>query len=320
MTNVPAKCTANSARRALTILGDRWTLLILRDAFLGVHQFGIWQSRLGIAPTVLTRRLKELVKAGILRRQQTGVAQAQLEYHLTEKGFDIYGIAVMVLKWEQRWHDAPKHAEIILYHTRCNQPANPQFTCGSCSAPVTAWDVQPNPGPGARAEATSGKRVRRTLTEKSPAGSANRFLEHAVTILGDRWSWEVVGAAFQGRKRFDDIQADNGMATNILADRLRRLCADGIFVRRVYQENPIRNEYVLTEKGRDFYPATVMLLRWGDRWMAGKRGPPLLLVHKTCGGPLKPQVTCEACGGVLDAHEVTYTFADGTCLKSSAAG
>ena len=133
-----------------------------------------------------------------------------------------------------------------------------------------------------------------------------------MTILGDRWSWEVVGAAFQGRKRFDDIQASTGMATNILADRLRRLSADGIFTRRVYQDNPLRHEYVLTEKGRDFFPATVMLLRWGDRWMAGKRGPPMLLFHKTCGGPLNPQVTCSACGNALDAHEVTYTFADGT--------
>ncbi len=310
------KQTANSARRALTILGDRWILLILRDAFLGVHQFGEWQSRLGIAPAVLTRRLRELVKAGIFRRQKIRTSPPKIEYHLTEKGFDIYNIALMVLRWEQRWFKAPKHAAIVLHHTRCGQPTDPQCTCGTCGASIGARDVQPEAGPGARAEAISDKRVRRTLIEKPQGGPPHRFLEHAVTILGDRWSWEVVGAAFQGRKRFDDIQASTGMATNILADRLRRLSADGIFTRRIYQENPLRHEYVLTEKGRDFFPATLMLLRWGDRWMAGKRGPPMLLFHKTCGGPLSPQVTCSACGNVLDAHEVTYTFADGTTAKA----
>jgi DNA-binding HxlR family transcriptional regulator len=316
MTPTPVKQSANSARRALTILGDRWILLIVRDAFLGVHQFGEWQSRLGITPAVLTRRLKRLVQVGILRRQQIRATPLRIEYHLTEKGLDIYSIALMVLRWELRWFEAPKGSSIVLRHSHCGDAAHPQFTCGSCSEPVIARDVGSKPGPGAKLEAIAEKRMRRISTKLERNSSGHRFLEHAVDILGDRWSWEIVGAAFQGRKRFDDIQASTGMATNILAGRLRRLSADGILTRHAYQGNPPRYEYVLTAKGRDFFPASVMLLRWGDKWMAGAKGPPLLLFHKSCGAPLNPQVTCSACGGELHAHDVSYEFADGTVARA----
>ena len=79
-----AALPANSAVRALAVLGDRWTLLILRDAFLGVRRFGDFEARLGITPTVLARRLAQLVAAGVLRRAQA--TPARVDYHLTAKG------------------------------------------------------------------------------------------------------------------------------------------------------------------------------------------------------------------------------------------
>ena len=105
------------------------------------------------------------------------------------------------------------------------------------------------------------------------------------------------------------------MASNILSARLARLTRDGALERRVYQERPPRHEYVLTSKGRDLYAAIVMLMRWGDRWLAGRRGPPLILFHKLCGQPLDPRVTCSACGGVLDPHEVSYELADASLRR-----
>ena len=317
MTRTPKiQQTANSARRALTVLGDRWTLLILRDAFLGVHQFGGWQTRLGITPAVLTRRLRQLVKSGILRRRQLRSSPPRIEYHMTEKGMDIYCMALMVLRWEQQWFKAPKGNAIVLRHLRCGHITRPQFTCGSCSAEVNARDVRYEDGPGAGAEDIRQKRIRRGSVTAASSKNPGRFLEHAADILGDRWSWELVGAAFQGRKRFDDIQASTGIATNILSDRLRRLSADGILTRHAYQQNPVRYEYALTAKGRDLFPAIVMLLRWGDRWLAGNAGPPTLLFHKTCGGPLEPRVSCSACGDALDAHDLSYEFSDGTVTEA----
>ena len=320
MTTIPAttqtKQTANSARRALTVIGDRWTLLILRDAFLGVHQFGVWQTRLGVAPAVLTRRLKSLTENGILRRQRLKTVPPRIEYHLTKQGFDIHSIALMVLQWEQRWFKAPRGSAIVLRHLGCGQITEPRLTCGSCGAETSAREVRYESGPGAGAENINEKRMRRASITAADNRATHGFLEHAVDILGDRWGWEIVGAAFLGHKRFDDLQASTGMATNILSDRLRRLSADGILTRHPYQQNQLRYEYVLTAKGRDLFPAIVMLVRWGDRWLANAAGVPMLLFHKTCGGSLNPAVSCSSCGGTLDPHEMSYEFSDGSVGKA----
>jgi DNA-binding HxlR family transcriptional regulator len=305
-----ATVPANSVRRALAILGDRWTLLILRDAFLGVQQFGDWQARLGVARTVLTRRLKRLVKAGIFRRVPYREVPPRVEYRLTEKGRDTYGIALMVLRWERRWFGTPGGPAVVLRHTRCGNAFEPRFTCAACGDEVTARDVRYADGPGAGSDPAPDKRLhRRAATTAGDSRGEPGFLEHAIDIIGDRWTAEVVAAAFFGRRRFDAIQAEVGIATNILADRLHRLTADGLLARRPYQERPLRHEYVLTPKGFDLYALTVMLMRWGDRWLSEK-GPPLVLTHKTCGKPFEAQITCSGCGEAIDPHEVKYEVAE----------
>jgi DNA-binding HxlR family transcriptional regulator len=302
---------ANSARRALAILGDRWILLILRDAFLGVRQFSEWQARLGITPTVLSKRLKRLVEAGLFRRVGFSEMPPRVDYRLTERGLDIYGFALMLLRWEQRWFAGVNEPRIVLRHRPCGEVTEPRFTCGSCRGEVTAREVRYEAGPGAGAEAVSEERVRRATITAADRRATHRFLEHVIDILGDRWTSEVVAAAFFGHRRFDALRSHTGMATNILSDRLRRLTADGVLQRREYRQRPARHEYMLTDKGRDLYPETVMLMRWGDRWLSGKRGLPLLLFHKTCGLPLDAQVTCSACGAALAARDVSYEFVGG---------
>jgi DNA-binding HxlR family transcriptional regulator len=299
-----AAIPANSAVRALAILGDRWTLLILRDAFLGVRRFGDFQERLGIAPTVLTRRLAQLVRNGLLRRDQ--VSPGQVDYHLTKKGLDVYPVALMLLRWETRWF--PARAAIALHHIVCGQKTNPRFTCGGCGDEIDPHDVRYEDGPGAGRDPATSRRLRRPSISAADNRANQRHLEHAADLLGDRWSWEIIGGAFLGRRRFDDIQSQTSMASNILSARLARLIDEGVIKRRAYQERPPRYEYILTTKGRDLYPAIVMLMRWGDRWLAGKRGPPLVLFHTSCGRALDPQVTCSACGEMLDAHAVRYEF------------
>jgi DNA-binding HxlR family transcriptional regulator len=303
---------ANSAVRALAVLGDRWTLLILRDAFLGVRRFGDFETRLGITPTVLTRRLAQLVAAGMLRRVQG--PPGYVDYHLTAKGLDVYPVALMLLRWETRWF--PARAAIVLRHDVCGRATTPCLTCGACGSEVQPRDVRYEDGPGAGLDPATARRLRRPSISVADNRATHRYLEHAADILGDRWSWGIIGGAFLRRRRFDEIQSQTGMASNILSDRLSRLTHDGVLERRVYQERPPRHEYVLTSKGRDLYGAIVMLMRWGDRWLAGRRGPPLILLHTPCGRPLDPRVACSACGGVLDPHEVSYELAD--AAKSAA--
>jgi DNA-binding HxlR family transcriptional regulator len=105
------------------------------------------------------------------------------------------------------------------------------------------------------------------------------------------------------RRRFDELQAGLGIARNVLSARLQRLVDEDILERRAYQANPERYEYFLTEKGLDLWPALVALLHWGDRHSPVPNGPPMLIVHKECGGRVSDRGTCESCGQVLHARD-----------------
>lgn len=129
-------------------------------------------------------------------------------------------------------------------------------------------------------------------------------IARTVAVLGERWTLVILRQAFQGQRRFEDMQRGLGIARNILADRLSRLVEEGIFERRPYQERPPRYEYCLTEKGRDLYPVLVSLMQWGDRYNAGEAGPPVLLVHEPCGHETAPQYVCSHCGEPIDPREV----------------
>jgi DNA-binding HxlR family transcriptional regulator len=232
----------------------------------------------------------------------------RVDYHLTAKGLDTYPVALMLLRWETSWF--PARPAILLRHTTCGRETMPCLTCGVCRNEVHPRDVSYEDGPGAGLDPATARRLRRPSISVADNRATHRYLEHAADILGDRWSWEIIGGAFLRRRRFEEIQSQTGMASNILSTRLARLTRDGMLVRRIYQERPVRHEYVLTGKGRDLYAAIVMLMRWGDRWLAGRRGPPLILFHAPCGHPLDPRVTCSACGGRLDPHEVSYQLVD----------
>ncbi len=123
-------------------------------------------------------------------------------------------------------------------------------------------------------------------------------------VVGEWWTPLIVRDAFYGMRRFDDFQRSLGVARNILAARLDRLVDAGIMERQPYQEHPPRDEYVLTEKGRDLFPVIAALMAWGDRWTAGEAGPPLLLLHEPCGKPATLRATCDRCGEPLTLDDV----------------
>jgi DNA-binding HxlR family transcriptional regulator len=127
-------------------------------------------------------------------------------------------------------------------------------------------------------------------------GDLSCSVARSLSIVGDRWSLLLLRDAFLGVRRFEDFHRDLGMTRHRLADRLKKLVDAGILDRVPYSERPPRFEYRLTEKGRDLYPIIVSLTRWGDRWMAGKAGPPIELVHKGCGRQTMPTLACPECG------------------------
>src|SRR5437870_2644809 len=120
--------------------------------------------------------------------------------------------------------------------------------------------------------------MRRTSFAQWPCSVAR-----TMDLLGDWWTPLVLREAFYGISRFDEFQRELGVARNTLSDRLHRLVDEDLMEKRAYQTEPVRYDYVLTEKGRDFYPVIAAMARWGDRWLADEAGPPITYHHRPCG-------------------------------------
>jgi DNA-binding HxlR family transcriptional regulator len=137
--------------------------------------------------------------------------------------------------------------------------------------------------------------------------SANCAIGAAVGILGERSTFLVLREAFNGVRRFDDMQHRTGMPRQVLSQRLARLVAEGLLRKVPYREGGQRSrtEYRLTEKGLDLHPVLVALMEWGDRYEIGTEGPQVLLRHRDCGEPVALRMSCAA-GHVLEsARDVT---------------
>jgi DNA-binding HxlR family transcriptional regulator len=136
-----------SIARTLEVVGDRWTLLVIRDAFLGVHRFEDFQKSLGVARNVLTDRLNRLVEAGILRRRLYQERPERHEYRLTAKGLDLYPVLLALMQWGDRYKvDEPP---VTLVHKACGEAARPRMACGSCAEPIGYFDLRAEYAPGA---------------------------------------------------------------------------------------------------------------------------------------------------------------------------
>ncbi|MCF8470461.1 MAG: helix-turn-helix transcriptional regulator, partial [Parvibaculum sp.] len=299
---------SNSVARALNLIGDRWALLILDEAFRGTRRFTDWRDRIGIASNVLADRLKRLTAAGCFELVAREGSDKRSEYRLTEMGLDLYSSALMVWRFDKRWSPAGSHMS-TLTHIVCGHTLNPQIVCRACRREVKAIDVRYEEGPGAgMAKRTPPRHNRRSSVRGGGDNGARTLFGEAVDLIGDRWTQLVVASLFIGIRRYDDIKNEWKIATNILADRLKKLVEAGVVQRRLYQHGPERYEYVLTPKGYDLYPFVLTLLRWGDRWLADESGPPMILYHKPCGQRLDPVLVCDHCGGELDAHTVKFEF------------
>ncbi len=138
-------------------------------------------------------------------------------------------------------------------------------------------------------------------------GTANCTIGAAVSIIGEKWTFLVLREAFNGVRRFDDMQHRTQAPRQVLSDRLARLVREGLLRKVPYQERGQRgrHEYRLTDKGLDLYPVLVALMQWGDRYAAGPAGPMARLTHRDCGEPVRLRLSCEAGHLLGSAREVT---------------
>jgi DNA-binding HxlR family transcriptional regulator len=138
-----------SVARSLEVLGDRWTMLVIRDAFTGVRRFDDFQRDLGVARNVLSDRLGRLVGEGVLERRRYQERPERFEYRLTEKGVDLWRALVSLMKWGDRYYAPAEGPPRVVRHRDCGGEVDDNFACVRCGAQLDARDVRLEPGPGA---------------------------------------------------------------------------------------------------------------------------------------------------------------------------
>lgn len=138
---------------------------------------------------------------------------------------------------------------------------------------------------------------------------AKKSLDHldcvvagTIDLIGDRWTLLIMRDAFFGVRRFDDFQTDLQISRNVLTDRLNTLVANGLLRTVPYQDNPPRNEYRLTDKGRDLFDLLLAVWRFGDKWEHSDTER--VVIHTDCGQPTHMVPACAACGGELTRHNL----------------
>lgn len=297
---------ASSVTRTLNLIGDKWTLVILRDAFLGVRRFQDWQRRNGMAKSLLTNRLKKLVEYGCLEKVLYQDRPMRFEYHLTEMGRDLFPLSLLMWEWERQWMPENTTLPGELVHKNCGKTFHPLTTCDQCQGQVHIRNTRYVLGPGSGFDEKMPPRHQRRSRLPTKVADNSYIFEQCVDIIGDRWSTMVLAAAYFGGKRFDEFLQELQIAPNILSNRLTSLVECEIFRKALYCEKPPRYEYRLTEKGRQIFGVAVGMMMWGDKWLADKRGKPHILVHVDCGKQMKPQVTCSECGEVLVPGDILY--------------
>lgn len=293
---------------ALDLLAHRCSLLVLRDAFIGVRRFEDLLRRSGVARATLAARLATLVDAGILRRRRYSPAHSRQEYRLTAKGLACYPIALALWRWEHA-HGESGAVPARLRHLRCGHLMQPVHDCGGCGVEIAPGSVRAEVVAG-RSRPRAAREQRRRDTRARTAAGVDRSLFQALEIVGDRWSALLLAALFLGMRRNEALQQALGIASNILADRLRRLRAAGIVVRHAYQNRPLRHEYRLTARGWALYPFALALQDWADRWYARPGGAMLRLRHADCGRRLRLRVVCSHCREPLLPRDVRHLPAE----------
>jgi DNA-binding HxlR family transcriptional regulator len=137
-----------SVAQCLEVVGEWWSLLIVRDAFLGVRRFDDFQARLGISRNILNHRLNKLVENGVLERAPYQEHPPRSEYRLTDKGRDLWHVVTAMRQWGDRWA-APDGPPVKLRHTACGRIVNAVPVCSHCGERLNVRSVTAVPGPGA---------------------------------------------------------------------------------------------------------------------------------------------------------------------------
>lgn len=305
--------TASPLGRALVLMGDMWSVRIVREIFGGTRRFQDLREALDISDPVLSRRLRGLVEDGICLTREYQANPPRREYLLTDAGLDLWRVMIAMWIWDRTWA-GPDHrdAGARLRHSTCGALTSPVFGCAHCGAiGLTARDVLGTVDDRLLMDVTS-RRSRRSPAMSSPIDAAG--------VLGDRWSTMILSDALMGSRRFGDFQARLEVSPVTLSDRLNLFVETQMLSRESVSTGARRQEYRLTPKGLDFFSVTTMINDWAARWLSDDGQSGLSLVHGSCGATLEPRFTCNTCNQQLARREVTIVGRDDEAVPAAGLG
>lgn len=144
-----------SVARSLSVVGERWTMLIIRDAFLGTRRFDQFQRNLGVTRHRLSERLSKLVDHGVLVKVPYNDRPLRYEYRLTRKGLGLYPVLMSLGRWGDEWMDKGEGAPLEYEHQTCGHKTTPVLACSECKEPLRPKEVLPQLGAQLKLLATS---------------------------------------------------------------------------------------------------------------------------------------------------------------------
>lgn len=295
----------NAIGRMLGLLGDEWTLLIVRESLMGAWRFTDFAAMnvsRPISNAVLTNRLRVLVGDGMLDRQVYQEQPLRAGYVPTERCRALWPLLVSIWHWERTW--VPDHAEPLpaMRHRGCGREFSPALRCAHCRRQVAATDLDARWGPsgGWARSVPRGTTRRRARDATAQAG----LFPETMAIFGNRWAAAIIGAAFLGTRRFSDFQGRLGAPAALVAEHLRVFCDIGVLQAAAHPRRADWSEYHLTPKGQAFFPVVASAIGWADQWFGAPEGPALTLTHTACGRGFVPQLGCDQCADALAGDTV----------------
>lgn len=284
----------NAVGRMLGLLGDEWTLLIAQQALLGATRYAEFADRLPISHAVLTRRLTMMTDAELLNRVEYQLNPPRYEYRLTGRGRSLWPVLVSIWDWERRW--VPEHDLPALRHGLCGRTFSPELTCRACGSLADEKSLVAQWGPSGSWPRSMPVSATRRRSHGDRGGQAELFPQ-TMSILGNRWSFAVMVAAFVGTTRFTDFADQLGAPPGSLADRLQILVGNDVLT-------VSDGRYRLTEKGRAVLPIIVTALDWAQRWFATPEGPAVIVTHTQCANEFHAQLACDQCQESVRGSEI----------------
>lgn len=303
---VLAPDTPNAIGRMLGLLGDEWNLLIVQQALLGASRYSQFMSRLPVSNSVLTNRLRTLVGDGLLTREVHASTRARTEYLMTGRGRSLWPALLSIWEWERNWVTEHHEALPAMRHLACGSQFAPLLRCNTCQAVVTGSEVELSLGPSGDWTRSAPAASTRRRSESENAARAAGLFPETMSVFGNRWAAALLLAAFLGTTRFTDFQTQLGAPPSLLAERLQTFCNLGVFTTAPTERSgPERAAYLLTEKGRAFFPVLTAALQWAQWWFQAPEGPAVLMTHQDCGSGFTGELACDRCTERLSGAHVS---------------